>query len=560
MRLLDSRRLTGPNLLTRRPAAVLDVTFGDAEPELVIGAWKLQVRRLLAELAWTGEELVARRFDGGANLAVTAPVDGLYTATELNELAWEATRDWIEGSQHRLLLRAARALNHEYRDEARPRLMRLLKAAEARGLETVVNEDTLTLGLGRRSNSWDLYQLPHPDDVDWSGLGRIPVALVTGTNGKTTTVRLLARMARSAGRCAGVTSTDWLSVGEEVIEQGDFAGPGGARQVLADPRCELAILETARGGLLRRGLAVTHADVALITNIASDHLGEFGVETLEDLAEVKWSVTRALDARSHLVLNAEDPLLMARTGRSPATLLLFSTDPSCPAFRRHLAGGGTGYTVQRGQLRRCRGKRAESLIAVREIPICFGGAARHNVANVLAALAVADALGLPQPAICDALRGFALTDNPGRANLYGIDGVTVLLDFAHNPAGLRALLPIAASLPARRRALVIGQAGDRSDDDIREFAEAARELRFDRVLIKRMDGHARGREPGGAAAILRQAFRDQGYPAQSLASLKTELGAAQAALRWARPGDMVLFLSHEHRERTRAYFAQRSDS
>lgn len=559
MRLLDSRRLTGPNLVSRSAGAVIDVSFGSEEPELVIGAWKHQARRLLSELDWDDQALCVRRFEGGANLMITAPRDGLYVATELNETAWEAARDWIEGSQRHLLMRAARALRHEYRDEERPRLMRLLQAAEEREIPALVDDDLLTLGLGRRSQTWDLYELPHPDDVNWSSLGRIPVALITGTNGKTTTVRLLARIARSAGRCAGVSSTDWLSMGDEVLDRNDYAGPGGARLVLRDPRCQLAILETARGGLLRRGLALDRADVALITNIASDHLGEFGVETIEDLADVKWSVTQALDESGTLVLNAEDPLLMARASKAKAKLVLFALNPACPALRAHIAVGGTGYTVQRGQIRRCRGKRAESLIALRDIPVCFGGAATHNVANALAAVAVADSLRLPTAAIGEGLRGFALEDNPGRANLYGINGATVLLDFAHNPAGLEALLPIAASLPAQRRALVIGQAGDRSDEDIRDFADAARGLRFDRIIIKRMEGHARGRPPGEVADLLRDAFRAQGYAARAIVNAKTELGAAQAALRWANPGDMVLFLSHEKRDATRDYLARRAE-
>jgi cyanophycin synthetase len=558
MRLLDSRRLTGANLLTDSPGAVIDVSFGDREPDLVIGAWKEHARRLLAELDWSGSALRVRRFAGGANLVVTAPEDGLYTATELNETAWEAARDWIEGGQQRLLLRAARQLRAEYRDEERPRMMRLLQAARERDLPVLADEDQLTIGLGRRSHSWDLYELPHPDDVDWRGLGRIPTALVTGTNGKTTTVRLLAAIARAADSVAGVSSTDWLAMGDELLDRDDYAGPGGARRVLRDPRCELAILETARGGLLRRGLAVERADVALITNIAADHLGEFGVETIDDLADVKWSVTRALGASGTLVLNAEDPRLVARAGACDARLCLFSTRPSVPAFREHVDSGGLGYTVRRGQLRRCLGGQETSIVAVRRVPICFGGAARHNVANVLAAVAVAEALGLATAAIAAALTAFRSEDNPGRGNLYSVAGATVLVDFAHNPDGLAALLPMIEALPAQRRMLVIGQAGDRGDADIVDYANAAAPLRFDRVLIKRMDGHARGRAQGEVAALLRGAFREQGYAARALGLVTTELDAARAALRWARPGDLVVFLSHEKREATRAFFERRA--
>jgi cyanophycin synthetase len=386
----------------------------------------------------------------------------------------------------------------------------------------------------------------------------VPTALVTGTNGKTTTVRLLASIARAAGKVAGVSSTDWLSIGDELLDRDDYAGPGGARLILRDQRCELAILETARGGMMRRGLALEHADVALITNIAADHLGDFGIETVDDLADAKFTVDRALDAQSALVLNAQDPLLMARAAQSSARLVLFSLDARAPAFAAHLAAGGTGFVLRRGRLEKVSGDQSEPFLSAKKMPLSYDGVARHNIANALGAAAVADALGIPLAVIAKGLCALGNDDNPGRANLYDIGGVTVLLDFAHNPAGLRALLPMVAALPAKRRALVNGQAGDRGDEDLRDFALASADVQFDRIYIKRMDGHARGRESGEVAAIMRQAFLDQGYAAKAIKCVDTELDAARAALRWAKPGDLVLLLSHEKRERTRAFIEARA--
>lgn len=558
MRLLDSRRLTGASLFLAGPGAVIDVAVGDEERGLLIAAWEHHARHLVADLGWAHGEFRARPFEGGVSLALAAPVDGLHTAAELNETAYEAARDWIEGGQRHLLRRASRALRDDYRDEERPRLQRLLCAARERGTPVVLDDETLTLGTGARGRTWDLFELPHPDDVSWRRLRAVPTVLVTGTNGKTTTVRLLAAIAREAGRCAGVSSTDWLAMGDELLDRSDYAGPGGARRVLQDRRCELAILETARGGLLRRGLAVARADVGLITNIAADHLGEYGIHTVEDLTAVKWSITRALDRRSRLVLNAEDPRLMALAPDAPAPLTLFSLSPRAPAFSAHVAAGGLGFTVQRGRLVRIEGDEKAAFLSVKRIPIAYGGAARHNIANALAAAAVADALRIDPAVIARGLCSLGNDDNPGRANVYDIGGVTVLLDFAHNPAGLEALLPVAAGLPAKRRMLVTGQAGDRSDEDIREFARAAGPLRFDRILVKRMDGHARGRAEGEVAELMRQAFIDDGYAARDLGRARTELDAARAALRWACPGDLVLFLSHEKREATREFFAARA--
>ncbi|WP_439101093.1 Mur ligase family protein, partial [Congregibacter sp.] len=498
-----------------------------------------------------------RPFDGGVSLGLSAPVDGLYTATELNETAFEAARDWIEGGQRHLLVRAARSLRSEYRDEERPRLQRILAAARDHGAPVVLDDDVLTLGTGRHSQSWDLFALPHPDDVKWRGLKAVPTALVTGTNGKTTTVRLLASIAKTAGHVAGVSSTDWLAMGDELLHRDDYAGPGGARIVLRDQRCELALLETARGGLLRRGLAVARADVALITNIAADHLGDFGVETVEDLADVKWSVTAALDEKSSLVLNAEDPLLMARAASSPAPLCLFSLSPSAPAFKAHIETGGKGFTLRRGRLERIEGGVATGFLAAKKMPLSYGGVARHNIANALAAAAVSDALGIDLATIAEGLCALGNEDNPGRANVYTVGGATFLVDFAHNPAGLEALMPMIEGLPAKRRALITGQAGDRGDGDIRAFADASSAIHFDRIWLKRMDGHARGREEGEVAKLMRDAFIDQGHRAKSISFSKTELDAARAALRWAKPGDLVVLLSHEKRDKTRQLLESR---
>ena len=192
MRLLDSRRLTGPNLLWECPGAVLDVSWGDSDPERVIGAWQSEVRRLLDEAGWKSERTCVRRFAGGASLAISAPIDTLYAAVELNEAAWDAARDVLARDNHHLLLRVARQLRAEIRAEERLELRGLVAAATTRDIPVMLDTLQLTLGLGARGRSWDLDELPSIDEVPWERLGRVPVALVTGTNGKTTTVRLLA--------------------------------------------------------------------------------------------------------------------------------------------------------------------------------------------------------------------------------------------------------------------------------------------------------------------------------------------------------------------------------
>lgn len=556
MRLLDSRRLTGPNLLWQHPGAVIDVAFGELNPRLVIGAWESEARRLLDEVGWQQEQLCVRCFEGGASLAISAPLDALYSATEVNEAAWDAACDLVAGSKRQLLQRVARQLQEEIRDEERPRLQRLLAAAKAHAVPVVLDTDRVSFGLGKYSAGWDLGDLPDPDQVGWQGLGSIPLALVTGTNGKTTSVRMLAAIGKAAGFTTGVSSTDWLAMGDTILEKDDYAGPEGARKILRDRRCELAVLETARGGLLRRGLAVAHADAVLITNISSDHLGEFGVQTLDQLADVKWIATRALDDTGSLVLNAEDPYLVARAPSSIANLVWFAADPANAVLREHAKAGGTICTLDRGRIVLRHQGKLVPVVKLEQVPICFGGAARHNVMNALGVTALSYGLGLSVPAIRAGLKSMKSADNPGRANLYSFNGIRVLLDFAHNPAGLEALVELAAGLPASRRLLVIGQAGDRSDQDIRGLAQATAGLHFERVLIKRLDGYSRGRAPGETADMLRAEFLSQGYSKRQLGEHIKEMDALRAAIRWARAGDLIVFLAHEDRDAAMAHLTK----
>jgi UDP-N-acetylmuramyl tripeptide synthase len=217
-------------------------------------------------------------------------------------------------------------------------------------------------------------------------------------------------------------------------------------------------------------------------------------------------------------------------------------------LREHLAADGTVCTLDRGRVALRHGSRVEPVVAVAKVPVCFGGAARHNVANALAATALAHALGLANDAIKRGLLSMQVEDNPGRANLYQVGEVKVLLDFAHNPHGLEAMVAMAAQLEAKRRLLVIGQAGDRSDTDIRDLARAASALRFQRIIIKRLDKYRRSRAPGETAALLREEFLSQGYKARELGASNAETTALRNALRWAGPGDLIVYLAHEDRE------------
>jgi cyanophycin synthetase len=554
MNLLDSRRLTGPNLLLDRPGAVIEVALAPEEaPEAVaesVMAWTVQVRRLLDAVGWSGEEIVARLFPGGASLAISAPIDGLYAATDINDWAWDAAEDVMAGRREPDVARASEMLREEIARQANPALLALRDAALVRGVSFLADDRFASVGLGTGSRCWPVEALPDPLELDWSEIHDIPVVMVTGTNGKTTTVRLVAAMVDAAERMAGVTSTDRVDVGGEVVEWGDFSGPVGARLLLRDRRVEVAVLETARGGLLRRGLALDRAAAAAVTNIAADHLGEFGIHDLPSLAAAKLVIARALGPDGRIVLNAEDPILAAAAERLSARVLWFSLDPEHPRVSRALAAGGEAAVLRDGVLTLLRGGAAQPVLPAGEAPVTFGGAARHNVANALAAIGLAAAIGIPAEAMAAGLRRFRNRpeDNPGRGNLFERDGVHILVDYAHNPHGLSALLDVAGALPATRRLLLLGQAGDRGDDALRALARAALPFAADRILIKEMPEMLRGRRPGEIPALLEAELLHHGVAAATIGRAPSELEAVHQALAWAQPGDLLILLVHSQRE------------
>ena len=546
MTVLDSRRLTGPTLVLDRPGAVLDVQLEEPELGRAIAAWRRVARRLLDAVGWTGEVLGVRRFRGGVSLALSAPVDVLYAATELNERAWEAALVEAGGGEPVDLGKSAAVFRQQIAAEGNPPLVALHTAARERGLTFLSDEDGVSVGSGTGVLVWPPGALPGPDQVDWGRVHDVPIVLVTGSNGKTTVVRLLAAMARAAGRIPGITSTDGVVVAGTTLATGDFSGPSGTRMLLRHRDVELAILETARGGLLRRGLTVERARAAVVTNVADDHLGEFGVDDLQGLAATKLLVSRAVEADGAVVLNADDALLRAGAREIQSPVAWFSLNPENPEVL-DANGNAPRAVLEQGSLVLREGGSRTVVVSVEYLPIAMGGAARHNIANALAAMAAASLLRITPSEMRQALRTFGVSgaDNPGRGAVLEIGGVRVIVDFAHNPHGMAALIEASRTQAGARRLLLVGQAGDRGDEAIRDLARAAMAFRPDRVVVKELDAYLRGRQPGEVPALLADEFSRLGMPASAISSPGSELAAVRDALAWARPGDLLLLTVHQ---------------
>ena len=553
----------------------------------MLAGWRARAERASRHLGWNHppiaipvpHEIVARRHATGTSLAIAAPFDQLLTATEVNEWALCAALHERDPSHWHGLANALLAAAREQADdpdsvippvldetaalarfdilaarEMRADIRRLIAAAESRGVRHVLDEQMLTLGAGAGGFSWSLDALPRVVQVPWNALYEIPVAAVTGSNGKTTTVRLIAACARAHGWCDGYNCTDGVFVGGTLVEAGDYAGPAGTRRVLRDPRVEAAIVETARGGILRRGLAIDHASAAVVTNVSSDHFGEYGIHDLDGLADVKMTVAELIARDGLLVLNADDDVLRAKAAQLDARLAWrppigwFALDDDHPVLVAHRADGGSTCGVRAGQLVLTHGGPEHDLGPVADMPLTVQGAATYNVANLAAAALAAAAIGIAPSTIGRVFAAFGAdpTDNAGRLMRFTVDGVQVVLDYAHNPEGLQGVLRVAQRLraPGGRIAMLLGHAGNRRDADLEAVAAMAASFAPDLVVIKETEQHLRGRPAGEIPAVLRATLLRHGMQESALAVEMSELAAARHALDWARPGDVVALLVH----------------
>jgi len=370
--------------------------------------------------------------------------------------------------------------------------------------------------------------------------GRIPVVAITGTNGKTTTSLLIAHAARLAGLRTGVTTTEGVYVDGQLTMKGDCTGYRSARSILTSPEVDFAVLETARGGILKRGLAYDRCDVSVVLNVSSDHLGLDGVETIEDLARVKAVVAQR--ASRAVVLNAEDDhcVAMSRDLAENVEILYFALDADNPVLLRHLERGGRGVYLEDNTVVLATGARHEALVDVRQMPVSLNGCARYNIANALAATAALAASGFGNAEIVAGMRSFVSDSkhNPLRSNLFDVEGVTVIVDYAHNCAAYAALAETARAMTPGRVVGVVAAPGDRRDADLVDIGRTCA-AGFDELVVYETEN--RGRADGDVAALLVQGARLGRIAGDKLALELNVHSAIRKGLSLCQAGDVLVF-------------------
>lgn len=544
VRLIEIRLLEGPNVYRLEPVVKIELAvgrrrtwYGQRAPGrhavVRLGgvvprrAWPAPVESLVDWL----RRLRREHGEGTAGLAVHRSSDPGH---------WVVTFPWTGEERARTIAEAALALAER---EVSPVRRARLTGAQSRLLDRWQGR----ISEGRTTPpTWIR-------DAD----RRIPIVSITGTNGKSTVTRLITHVLICAGRRVGTTTSDGVLVNERLVEPGDWTGPGGALQILSRSDVDVAVLETARGGIVLRGMGYESNEVSVITNVTSDHLDLQGIHTLPELAEVKATVARVTRPDGVAVLNADDRYVAALAGRLRARVALFSLVPGASAaVRRAVAAGGLGYAVRDGTLVELDGRATRPVVEVARIPLTIGGLARHNVANALAAAAAARGLGATIEQVAEGLVDFRPTSerSPGRLNLYRLGTRIVIVDFAHNEAGVEAVLDVADGIAggAAGRAApvtaIVGTAGDRPDDTLRGIARIAAR-RAQRVAIKETRKYLRGRTRESVVGELLAGVRAAGRPTADVPVYESETAALRAELAdpEGRPRVVVL-LCHEERE------------
>ncbi len=372
--------------------------------------------------------------------------------------------------------------------------------------------------------------------------GRIPIISITGTNGKTTTTRLIAHIAKMKGYRVGYTTSDGVYIQNRLLMKGDCTGPASAEFVLKDPTVNFAVLECARGGLLRAGLGFKKCDVGIVTNVASDHLGLKGIHTVEQLAKVKGVIPETVLPNGYAILNADDDLVYEMRRSINCNLALFSMDEENPRIKALQKLGGITAIYENGYVTLCRGTWKMRVIKAENIPLTFGGKATFMIQNILPAIIAANVRGISIEDTKMALETFipSATQTPGRLNLFKFENFTILLDYAHNPAGMRALQKFTDNLEATIKVGIIAGVGDRREEDTNELGSIAAEM-FDEIII-RQDKHLRGKTEEALIKMLNDGIKMKD-PHKKTTIIPSEKEAITYAIKNAKKGALIVCCS-----------------
>lgn len=544
-----SSRLLGQNRFFTTAGAVLDVEVKD-DNQTLAALYVNELERLLAALPIKDYQIKSLVFAGGINIAVKYPYDLLMVACEILDWVWEDIVDLTDREIPVNFARSVKRFKKIIKENQKVILRKIYAKAQTLKLNFFIYKDLLVLGSGKRQFRAPLNQITKLGDIPWKKIANIPTVLITGTNGKTTTTRLTEFICRKAGLFSGYCSTDWVMVNGKSFGEGDLSGPTGHQMVLMHPQLDVAVLEVARGGLVKRGLLPNYVAAATVTNIAYDHIGQNGIETLMDLAQAKGVVYSAIADDGIAIVNLDDeyiPQLEIATNKA-----YLSTKKTAAELASYLAAGNFIVYLENNLITIATASEVFTLNNISKIPLTVDGLAHYNYENVLHAVALTFALGVEPRAIQRGLRLFGgdAKSNFGRWNHYrSTQHGQLVVDIAHNPAGLISVLNLAQDYRrlhglAGKFGLMYGVTADRRET-LPEIAEIIARNSIDFVIVKEFQESLRGSELGEMPQLVYDALIAAGYPDAKIKIIPNELEAVQYILSQAQPADFWMLCTHD---------------
>ncbi|MBK2149778.1 Mur ligase [Francisella tularensis] len=551
-----SRRLVGPNLFFKETGTVLDVPLVDNRDELTKLFYQ-EANRILLALDWQDIKITHKFFNNGVRFAMTAPVDITMPACDVIDFIWLSTREGFETGVFKTIEEAKRKLIPLIDEDKNLTYRKLYELAKSKGFNAFRDKNKAFIGSGRGCYEFDLDN-DSIDDIPWQDIYDIPAVIVTGTNGKTTTVRLTDYICRVAGKLTGYTSTDWVKVNDQLIDEGDYSGPTGHQFVLTNKKVEVALLESARGGLLKRGLIETYVNAAAVTNVSADHLGEDGIETVAELAEAKSIVFRALGQGSHGIINLDNSYMKERFDKFSCAKIVVTQNPQQHDMKYYLSKADYACIVEDGNFVWVEANSKKVILPVIEAPLTVRSFAKHNIENAMIAIALSFKLGISFDVIEKALRSYSNDPkvNRGRANVFEWDNKVAILDYAHNEAGMEALLNMVKAYDkGGKKYLMIGTTGDRKYL-ISGINDIILKHNLDFIVIKETEKYLRGAKPLELPLLIRKDLADKGYDISNTYISHGEIDGVKFLVEKLESNDMAIFCCQAELEEVANYLEE----
>ena len=544
-----SSRLLGQSRFFDRAGAVIDIEWTENNQQIA-ATFAEELNKLLAKLPVKEYEVKTLVFSNGFNVALSYPYDLLMVACEILDWVWADITDLFDLERPVNLQRSVRRFKKIIAENQKLILRKIYNKAIEQKVNFFVNKDVIVLGSGVYQFKAKLNKILKLGDIPWKKIKDIPMVLITGTNGKTTTTRLTEFICRKSGLKSGYCSTDWVMINGKLVSEGDLSGPSGHQFVLSSPKVEVAILEVARGGMIKRGLLPNYAKAATVTNIAYDHIGQNGIENLNDLAAAKGIVYSGLKDDGIAIINLDDKHITALPVSHRKAFLSTKLDEK--KIDKYLNKDNFVVFLDGKSIILKTANERHVLNQIDEIPVTVNGLATYNYENVLHAVSLSYCLGVEPKKIIRGLAKFGGDDksNFGRWNYYSsVNHGHLVVDIAHNPAGLESVLNLAGGFRKLHNVkgkfgLMYGNTADRRDT-MPEIADIIIRHNVDYVVIKEFQESLRGSQPGEMPEAFKQVLIKKGYPARKIKVIPNEVEAVQHILGTSKANDMNILCSHE---------------